>query len=186
MPTLPQALPPGFFVIAEANTARSRENWPVSLGKKLRIGEVAKSEQAVDLTTTANTHSNTVLDTLAATTRLVVGDIYGITGAGIPAGTTFTYGGSSAGTLSQAATASGVSVHITRDFGVGPWLVAGDLAAGISIYDVDATDKVKWGSFIARQAAVNLKMLIFPNPDDDDALSAVISDLAAIGIICRD
>src|SRR5438270_8181746 len=92
------------------------------LGKKLKAGEVAKIEHAVDLTTTANTHSNTTLDTLAATTGLVVGDVYTVTGTGIPANTSFTFNGFSAGTLSHAATAtgSGGSVHITKPLGVGP------------------------------------------------------------------
>ena len=190
MRVLTQSIPPAAFVLSEANGQRSRENWLVSLGKKLKAGEVAKIEDAVDLTTTANTHNNTTLDTIAATTGLMVGDVYTVTGTAIPANTTFTFNGSSAGTLSHAATATGagVTVHITKPSGLGPWLVLGDRPAGVALYDADATDGEIMASFIARDAEVNLKMLIFPGFDGDDLapIGDVISDLAGIGIICRD
>jgi hypothetical protein len=188
MPTLQQKTPAQAFILSEANSSRSCENYLLSHGKKLSVGEVAKDEPEVDLTTTADTHSSTVLDTLAATTGLVVGDIYRVSGAGIPAGATFTYGGASAGTLSQAAsaTANGVSVHLQRYAGIGPWLTGGDTPAGISMCDIDATGGELFASVIARDAEVNLKLLIFPNMDDDDSISAVITALAGNGIICRD
>src|SRR5438105_13523250 len=113
MRVLTQSIPPTAFVLSEAAGQRSRENWLVSLGKKLKAGEVAKIEDAVSLSTTAHLHTNTVMDVLAATTGLVVGDVYAVSGTGIPAGTTFTYGGSSAGTLSQAATATSAGVTFT-------------------------------------------------------------------------
>ncbi len=190
MPTLTQAAPPQSFVLAELD-AVSRENYLVSLGKKLSAGQVAKVEPAVSLTTTAHLHSNTVMDVLAATTNLVVGDIYTVTGTGIPDGTTFTYGGSSAGVLSQAATttSTGVTFTFTRDAGVGPWSQLSDTPAGVSLYDVDATNGEIMGVIIARFATVNLKMLIFPGYDGDplgQQFSDVISDLAGLGIICRD
>jgi hypothetical protein len=183
MSTLEWNPPPGAFILSEANAMRARENYPLSLGKTLKAGGVAKVEPAVDLTTTASTHTNKTLDTLAAVTDLVVGDVYAISGTGIPTGTTFTYTGTSAGTLSAAATASGtgVSMHITKPAGVGPWLVVGDTPAGVSIYDMDATAAALMGSFIARDAEVNLKLLVFPADSDAD----VVSDLAGLGIVCR-
>src|SRR5205823_869226 len=145
-------------------------------------GEVAHAEDAVDLTTNANTHTNTVLDTLVAVTGLVVGDIYAITGTGIPAGITFTYGGASAGTLSQAATGSAThSMHITRPAGTGPWLDSSDTVVGVSLYAVDGTDAALMGSFVARAAEVNLKLLVFPADTDADA----IAGLTELGVICR-
>lgn len=183
MSTLTQAMPAAAFVLSEATGNRSRENFLLERGKTLKAGEVAKFEDAVDLTANAATHTNTTLDSLASTTGLIVGDKYAVTGTGIPAGTYFTYTGSSAGTLSQAATASAtVSVHFTRAAGVGPWLVSGDSSAGISLYTVDATAGAMMASFIARDAEVNIKNLTFPTNSDDD----VIADLAAVGIICRD
>jgi len=98
------------FVISEAMGLRSRQNYLVSLGKKLKAGEVAKLEAGE----------------------------------------------------------------------AGPWLVSGDTPAGISVYDVDATDRAIMASFIARDAEVNLRQLIFPANAD------VIADLEGIGIICRD
>jgi len=184
MTTFTQAVPPTAFILSEANGQRSRENFLVSLGKTLTAGEVAKVENAVSLATTAHIHTNTVMDVLAATTNLVVGDVYAVTGTGIPAGTTFTYTGASAGTLSQAATgtSTGVTFTFTKPLGVGPWLVIGDTPAGVSLYAVDSTAAAVQGSFIARDAEVNLKLLAFPDGSDAD----VISDLAGLGIICRD
>ncbi len=184
MTTLTQTTPAAAFILSEANGERSRENLLVSRGKILTVGEVAKVEPAVSLTTTTHTHTNTTLDVLASAAGLVVGDIYAVTGTGIPAGTYFTYGGSSAGTLSQAATATatGVSCVFTRPLGVAPWLTAGDTPAGISINAVDATAGALMGAFIARDAEVNFKILAFPDAADAD----VIADLASIGIICRD
>jgi hypothetical protein len=170
--------------MSEANGQRSRENYLVPQGRKLKAGEVAHVEDAVDLTTTTHTHSNTTLDTLASVTGLVVGDVYSAVGTGIPVGATFTYTGSNAGTLSAAATttATGVSVQFTRPLGTGPWLVLADTPAGISLYAVDATDGDMQASFVARDAEVNLKLLVFPTNSDAD----VIADLASLGVICRD
>lgn len=70
------------------------------------------SGAAVDLTTTASTHTNTVIDALASVTGLVVGNKYRVTGTGIPANTTMIYNGANAGTLSQAATATGTLVAV--------------------------------------------------------------------------
>src|SRR5882724_4685006 len=103
MTTLTQTMPAAAFILSEANGARSRENFLLSRGMALKSGEVAKVEPAVSLTTTANTHTNTTLDNLAAVTNLVVGDVYLVaTLSGKAAGvdTYFTYTGSSAGTLS--------------------------------------------------------------------------------------
>jgi hypothetical protein len=184
MTTFTQTVPPTAFILSEANGQRSRENFLVSLGKKLSAGEVAKVEGAVSLATTAHLHTNTVMDVLAATTGLVVGDEYAVSGTGIPAGTTFTYGGASAGTLSQASTATstGVTFTFTKPLGVGPWLVLSDTPAGVSLYAADGTNAAIEASFIARDAEVNLKLLVFPDASDAD----VIADLAGIGIICRD
>jgi hypothetical protein len=187
MTTLVQKIPAQAFILSEAMALRARENYLLSRGKKLRVGEVAKVEDAVSLTTTANTHSSTVLNTLAAVTGLVVGDVYLVaTLSGKAAGdpTYFTYTGASAGTLSRATTTtlSTTALVLTRPAGVGPWLVAGDTPAGVSINDVDATDGATWGSFIARDSEVNLKLLRFPADSDFD----VIADLAGIGVICRD
>jgi hypothetical protein len=183
MTTLTQKAPPAGFILSEANGERSRDNYLLSHGKTLGAGEVAKVEDAVDLTTNATTHTNTTLDSLVSVVGLVVGDIYAVTGTGIPAGTTFTYGGSSAGTLSAAATASAtVSCHFTRPLGIGPWLTVSDSPAGVSIYDADATAGAIMASLIARDAEVNLKRLVFPDSSDAD----VVSDLAGLGIICRD
>src|SRR6266404_8148001 len=110
MTTLTQVVPSAAFILSEANGQRSRENYLLSRGKKLKAGEVAKVEVAVDLTTNVHTHTNTVLDVLTSAAGLVVGDVYLVTGTGIPAGTYFTYGGSSAGVLSQAATATATGV----------------------------------------------------------------------------
>jgi hypothetical protein len=75
------------------------------------------NQSAVSLTTNADVHTSTSLDNLSSTTGLVVDDVYDITGHGIQAHTTFTYTGSSAGTLSLAGTveAPGVVVTITRE-----------------------------------------------------------------------
>src|SRR6266404_7007324 len=86
------------FVISEAMGLRSRQNYLVSLGKKLKAGEVAKLEAGE----------------------------------------------------------------------AGPWLVSGDTPAGISVYDVDATDRAITASFVARDAEVNLRRLIFPANADAD------------------
>jgi hypothetical protein len=98
-----------------------------------------------------------------------------ISGAGIPAETTFTYGGSSAGVLSQAAsaTATGISVHIQRSVGVGPWLTSGDTPAGVALYAADATNGEIMCSVIARDTEVNLKLLVFPGFDGDPFTAAV-------------
>jgi hypothetical protein len=53
-------------------------------------------------------------------------------------------------------------------------------------YEIDATTAAVWAAFVMRDVEVNLKLLVFPNPEDDDAISAVISELARIDIICRD
>lgn len=183
MTTLTQTLPAASFVLSEANGQRSRENFLLSRGKTLKAGEVAKIEDPVDLTTNATTHTTTALTGLVSVVDLIVGDIYAVTGTGIPAGTYFSYDGSSAGTLSKAATASAtVSCHFTRPQGVGPWLVLGDAPAGVSLYAADASAGAVMASFIARDAEVNTKNLTFPADADDD----VIADLAGIDIICRD
>ncbi len=187
MTTLTQTMPAAAFILSEANGQRSRENYLLSRGKTLRAGELAKVEPAVSLTTTANSHTSTVLDTLAAVTGLVVGDVYLVsTLSGKAAGvdTYFTYTGSSAGTLSAATTTSltGTALVLTRPVGVGPWLVLANTAAGLSINPVDATAGAVMASFIARDAEVNLKNLTFPASSDAD----VIADLAGLGIICRD
>jgi hypothetical protein len=182
MSTLEQTTPPVAFLLSEATGQRSRENFLLSLGKKLKAGEVAKVEDAVDLTTNANTHTNTTLDSLVSVVGLVVGDVYAITGTGIVAGTTFTYTGSSAGTLSIAATGTAThSMHITKPAGVGPWLTSGDTSAGVSMYAADGTTAALMASFIARDAEVNLPRLVFPTDADADVIAA----LAAIGVICR-
>src|SRR6266404_3748678 len=109
MTTLTQVVPSAAFILSEANGQRSRENFLISRGKKLKAGEVAKVEAAVSLTTTANSHTSTTLDSLAAVTGLVVGDVYLVaTLSGKAAGvdTYFTYTGTSAGTLSAATTTS--------------------------------------------------------------------------------
>jgi hypothetical protein len=187
MTTLTQTLPSAAFILSEANGQRSRENFLLSRGKSLAVGEVAKVEDAVSLTTTANTHTSTTLDGLAANTGLIVGDVYlvaTLSGKAASVDTYFTYTGSSAGTLSAATTTSltGTALVLTRAAGAGPWLVAGDTPAGISMYAVDATDGAMMASFIARDAEVNIKMLEFPTDADTD----IIADLAGLGIICRD
>lgn len=183
MTTLTQVTPPTAFILSEANGQRSRENFLMSRGKTIKAGEVARVEDAVDLTTNATTHTNTSLTGLVSVVGLVSGDVYLVTGTGIPAGTYFTYTGSSAGTLSQAATASAtVSCHFTRPEGVSSWAALGNTPAGVSLYAIDATDGAVMGSFIARDAEVNTKLLVFPANTDSD----VIADLASLGIICRD
>jgi hypothetical protein len=187
MTTLTQKEPAAGFVLSEANGLRSRQNYLLSHGKGLLAGEVAKVEEAVSLTTTGDTHTNTTLDGLAATTGLVVGDVYVVTTlSGKAAGvvTYFTYTGTSAGTLSAATTTTlnDTALVLTRAAGVGPWLVSGDTPAGISLYDVDGTDAALMISVLARAAEVNLQRIVFPDDSDAD----VISDLAEIGIICRD
>lgn len=72
----------------------------------------------VNLTTTGEvTNGSFILTNLAATTNLVEGRSYNISGTGIPPGTTFEFDGADGGTLDKAATASsstaGVSVTIT-------------------------------------------------------------------------
>lgn len=183
MTVLTQVTPPTAFILSEANGQRSRENYLVSHGDKLKAGEVAQVEDAFSLTTNATTHTSTSLTGLVSVAGLVVGEIYVVAGTGIPAGTTFTYTGSSAGTLSAAATASAtVSCAFTRPEGVSSWASLGNTIAGISLYAVDATDGAVMGSFIARDAEVNTKLLVFPANTDTD----VIADLASVGIICRD
>ena len=72
-------------------------------------------------------------------------------------------------------------MHIQREAGVGPWLTSNDTPAGVALYAADATGGEIMASFIARDAEVNLKMLIFPGFDGDDLapIGDVISDLAA-------
>lgn len=183
METLTQTMPATAFILSEANGQRSRENILVEHGRVLHAGELAKTEAAVSLTTTGDTHSNTTLDGLAATTGLVVGDKYAVTGSGIPAGTTFTYGGSSAGTLSAASTTTlnDTAIVLTRPAGVGAWATSADGCAGISLYDVDGTDAAVMASFLVRDAEVNQKNLVIPSGQT----AGVISDLLALGIICR-
>ena len=90
--------------------------------------------------------------------------MYAVSGTGIPAGTTFTYGGSSAGTLSQAATATsaGVTFTFTKPLGVGPWQVLGDTPAGVSLYAVD-------GDWMKRKNDVPIKYFdLVPGDKVDD------------------
>jgi hypothetical protein len=158
MPTIDLA--PRLFrgILSEADGGRSRENQFLSRGKQPALGQVAKVEPRVSLTTTADTHLNTVLDGLARTEHLVDGDIYDVVGTGIPAGTTFTYAGASAGTLSAAATAN-------RQRGRGNHHQAGrhrpmahDIAAGVSVHAVDATNGAKMALLIACKAVVDLSL----------------------------
>jgi Bacteriophage lambda head decoration protein D len=116
-------------------------------------------------------------------TGLVVGDVYDVTGSGIPVGATFTYTGAFAGVLSAPAetSLSTTPVTISRPAGVGPWLTSGDTPAGVSMYAVDATAAVTGALFLARDCEVRLDSLVFPVDTDYD----VVAGLAGIGIICR-
>jgi hypothetical protein len=172
------------FILSEANGHRSRDNALVTHGQKLAAGEVAKTDAAFSLVTTGNTHSNTVLDVLAATTGLVSGETYDVAGSGIAAGTKFTFTGGAAGTLSVAAatTLTGTAITITRAAGSRPWTGAADTPVGISINDVDATTGQMMASFIVRDAEVNFKLLKYPGGQG----AAVTTDLLGNGIIVRD
>lgn len=63
------------------------------------------------IVTTASTHTNTTLDTIASTTGLINGMT--VTGTGIPVGTTISGLSGSSCTLSQAATATATGVSVT-------------------------------------------------------------------------
>lgn len=87
---------------------------------------VLKWKSAIPLlTTTADLTSGSAAATLAATTGLVSGETYDITGTGIAAATTFAYGGSASVTLSNNATATGATEPVSvspdwRDLGNAP------------------------------------------------------------------
>lgn len=63
-------------------------------------------------------------------------------------------------------------------------------AKGILLYDSDASSGDLAVSYLARQAEVNVKCLIFPESTDDGEntgeKSNVVASLGYIGIICRD
>src|SRR6266446_3338533 len=143
--------PPAFggkfaaFVISEAMALRSRQNYLVSLGKTLKVGEVARIEPdtAIDLTTTADIAlGDTAISAIADTTGLIEGQAYSISGIGIPKGATFIFDGADGGAqrVKATATTTDLAVVISAPAGVGPWLT----------------------SFIAGDAEVNLRQLIFP------------------------
>lgn len=62
-----------------------------------------------------------------------------------------------------------------------------DEAVGILLYPVDATDEDVRCSYLARDAEVNLKALVYPaDTTGGDQEANTISSLALLGIICRD
>ena len=98
--------------VATQKTAALRIVMDEWTGKNAAMMLMATEAAAVNLSTTADTNSDTTLTNLASTTGLVIGRQYNVSGTGIPAGTKFTYDGASAGTLSQAATATAVGVAV--------------------------------------------------------------------------
>lgn len=80
----------------------------------LAMALLATPVDAVDLSATATLNSSTAVTSISPTTGLVVGETYAVASAtGIPAGTSMVYNGGGAGTLSQAATATGSAHAIT-------------------------------------------------------------------------
>ena len=78
-------------------------------------------------------------------------------------------------------------MHISRDSGVSPWrrgVDGDDLPAGIALEPADGAKGPAWVTLIRREGEVNLNDIILPS-DNDNPVSAAVSGLAAIGIICR-
>lgn len=92
---------------------------------------------AVSLSTTAEiTNGSFILTNLGATTNLVEGRSYNISGTGIPAGTTFEFDGADGGTLDKAATASSTT-------GGEPVTITGGIALEI-FATTEITGKVRY------------------------------------------
>lgn len=172
------------FILSEGNGQRSRENGLVPFPNVLAAGTVIKAMAAVALSTTADyAEDGTAVTDLASVAGLVVGQSYGITGAGIPADTKLTYGpAANTGTLSKPATAAGANaaVVISHPAGLQAWAAEGETPLGILLYNIDASVTDMGASYIARDAEVNKKALVYPDGEDPTA------DLADIGIIVRD
>jgi hypothetical protein len=81
--------------------------------KNLALSLGGDPAAAVNLVTTGDTHSSTVLDAIASLTGLVVGRRYFVAGTGIPANASFIFDGDNAQTLDRAATATATGVAIT-------------------------------------------------------------------------
>lgn len=58
-------------------------------------------------------------------------------------------------------------------------------AAGVLLDNVDASAGVVYAAAIVRDAEVNLDELIFETTEDTGDKSAAVTDLKALGIICR-
>lgn len=111
------------FIITEADGHYSRDNAvlakgsvdPVSGVAPLSAGTVLKLGSSFSLSTTGNTHTNTVLDGLASVVGLITGETYFVDGTGIHS--SFTYNGSNSAQaldVATTATATGVSLTITQ------------------------------------------------------------------------
>ena len=95
---------------------------------------MATNSISLGIVTTGDTHTNTTLDTLADTSGVRVG--MGVTGAGIPAGTTVsTINSATSVTLSAAATATATGVQVAftttttgAPFHAAPALLPADMA----------------------------------------------------------
>lgn len=60
-------------------------------------------------------------------------------------------------------------------------------AVGILMYNVNATDAAQAVSYLARDAEVNQKLLVYPEESSEGGEeAATIASLADLGIICRD
>lgn len=144
-----------------------------------------------NLATTVDTVLGSDTVTLTAATGLVAGTRYTLVGTGIPARTAMVWQSGLTAKLynrdtggPQYATANGTDVAmVITEIGerVVAW-VTGDQVKGIIMYNIDATDIDMGVAYIARNAEVNLKNLVYP----DGTQAEVITKLKALGIICRD
>ncbi len=190
----------GGFMVSEAVRFRSRDTITI-----------AASATNGTLSTTGNiTNGSNQLTNLANVGGLRPGFVYGVSGTGIPAGTTFTYEGGNSATMSAAATATttGVTVAITQQGGVSGKLFAGTVlgkitasgkytaynpgasdgsqtVAGILWDDADATAGDVQAAAVTRDAEVNAAELQWFLGASGAQQTAGIAGLAALGIIAR-
>lgn len=111
----------GGFMVSEANGFRSRAQITVSgsLGSIVTTGNI--------------TSGSNQLTALANVAGLRLGEQYSVAGTGIPAGTTFIYGGGSSATMSANATATTTGVAVTVGAVLSGKLFAGTVLGQITL-----------------------------------------------------
>lgn len=183
------------FIVSEAAGHRSRESGTLAYGVgAVDAGEVLALADVSITTLVADTVSGSHVVTLDATTGLVAGRRYKITGDDIPAGATFL--GPASGLNINLQNAGGTAFVNATDNNTNEacaitenvsgqlrkWVTTDD-AAGVAMYRADATASEADIAYLAREAEVNLKLLTFPDSTDDEVAGSLLSEC---GIKARD